>query len=36
MDELAHALKMDPIELRRINDTEIDPVSGPALLLPAR
>ena len=28
MDELAHALKMDPIELRRINDTKIDPVSG--------
>ncbi len=28
MDELAHALKMDPIELRRINDTQTDPVSG--------
>jgi xanthine dehydrogenase YagR molybdenum-binding subunit len=28
MDELAHALKMDPIELRRANDTQIDPVSG--------
>ena len=28
MDELAHALQMDPIELRRINDTAIDPVSG--------
>jgi xanthine dehydrogenase YagR molybdenum-binding subunit len=26
MDELAWALKMDPIELRRINDTQIDPV----------
>jgi xanthine dehydrogenase YagR molybdenum-binding subunit len=28
MDELAVALAMDPIELRRINDTAIDPVSG--------
>jgi xanthine dehydrogenase YagR molybdenum-binding subunit len=28
MDELAHKLKMDPIELRRINDTQKDPVSG--------
>jgi xanthine dehydrogenase YagR molybdenum-binding subunit len=28
MDELACALHMDPVELRRINDTEIDPVSG--------
>jgi xanthine dehydrogenase YagR molybdenum-binding subunit len=28
MDELAYALKMDPVELRRINDTQIDPVSG--------
>ena len=28
MDELAHALHMDPIELRRINDTQLDPVSG--------
>jgi xanthine dehydrogenase YagR molybdenum-binding subunit len=28
MDELAHALAMDPIELRRINDTQIDPVEG--------
>jgi xanthine dehydrogenase YagR molybdenum-binding subunit len=28
MDELAHALAMDPIELRRINDTETDPVDG--------
>ena len=28
MDELAYALKMDPIELRRRNDTQIDPVSG--------
>ena len=30
MDELAHALNMDPVELRRINDTQIDPVSGAA------
>ena len=28
MDELSYALGMDPIELRRINDTQIDPVSG--------
>jgi xanthine dehydrogenase YagR molybdenum-binding subunit len=28
MDELAYALHMDPIELRRINDTQTDPVSG--------
>jgi xanthine dehydrogenase YagR molybdenum-binding subunit len=28
MDELAFQLKMDPIELRRINDTQTDPVSG--------
>jgi xanthine dehydrogenase YagR molybdenum-binding subunit len=28
MDELAYALNMDPIELRRVNDTQVDPVSG--------
>ena len=28
MDELAYALNMDPVELRRINDTQTDPVSG--------
>jgi xanthine dehydrogenase YagR molybdenum-binding subunit len=28
MDELAYALAMDPIELRRVNDTQIDPVTG--------
>jgi xanthine dehydrogenase YagR molybdenum-binding subunit len=28
MDELAYALDMDPIELRRVNDTQIDSVSG--------
>jgi xanthine dehydrogenase YagR molybdenum-binding subunit len=28
MDELAYALKMDPIELRRVNDTQTDPVDG--------
>jgi xanthine dehydrogenase YagR molybdenum-binding subunit len=28
MDELAHQLKMDPIELRRVNDTRSDPVTG--------
>ena len=28
MDELAFALKMDPIDLRRINDTQVDPIKG--------
>jgi xanthine dehydrogenase YagR molybdenum-binding subunit len=28
MDELAYALSMDPVELRRINDTRSDPVKG--------
>ena len=28
MDELAHELGMDPIELRRVNDTAVDPVDG--------
>ena len=28
MDELAHTLGMDPIELRRRNDTQVDPVHG--------
>lgn len=28
MDELAHQLKIDPVELRRINDTQTDPVTG--------
>jgi xanthine dehydrogenase YagR molybdenum-binding subunit len=28
MDELAHQLHMDPVELRRMNDTQIDPVEG--------
>ncbi|MDB5476562.1 MAG: xanthine dehydrogenase, molybdenum binding subunit apoprotein [Phenylobacterium sp.] len=28
MDELAHELGIDPIELRRINDTQTDPVDG--------
>jgi xanthine dehydrogenase YagR molybdenum-binding subunit len=28
MDELAYALDMDPIELRRVNDTQTDPVAG--------
>jgi xanthine dehydrogenase YagR molybdenum-binding subunit len=28
MDELAYALKMDPVELRRVNDTQTDPVDG--------
>jgi xanthine dehydrogenase YagR molybdenum-binding subunit len=28
MEELAHVLKMDPIELRRRNDTRQDPVTG--------
>lgn len=28
MDELAVALDMDPIELRRINDTQVEPIEG--------
>ena len=28
LDELAHALSIDPVELRRINDTDTDPVGG--------
>lgn len=28
MDELAHALDLDPVELRRRNDTDADPVTG--------
>ena len=28
MDELSYALSMDPIELRRINDTQIEPIEG--------
>ncbi len=28
MDELAYALAMDPIELRRVNDTQVDPTDG--------
>jgi xanthine dehydrogenase YagR molybdenum-binding subunit len=28
MDELAYELHMDPIELRRVNDTQTDPVEG--------
>ncbi|MEX2446213.1 MAG: xanthine dehydrogenase family protein molybdopterin-binding subunit [Dehalococcoidia bacterium] len=28
MDELAWALDMDPVELRRVNDTMVDPIDG--------
>ncbi|RST32283.1 xanthine dehydrogenase family protein molybdopterin-binding subunit [Sphingomonas ginkgonis] len=28
IDELAYALKMDPVELRRINDTQKEPIKG--------
>jgi xanthine dehydrogenase YagR molybdenum-binding subunit len=28
LDELAVKLKMDPVELRRINDTDVDPIDG--------
>lgn len=28
LDELAYALRMDPIELRRVNDTQIEPIQG--------
>jgi len=36
MDELAVALDMDPVELRRVNDTEKDPVNGNPYSSPAR
>ena len=32
MDELAYAAGIDPVELRLLNDTEIDPLERPALL----
>ena len=32
MDELAVALELDPLELRRLNHTDVDPVSGAAVL----
>jgi xanthine dehydrogenase YagR molybdenum-binding subunit len=28
IDELAHALRMDPVELRRVNDTQVEPIKG--------
>ena len=28
MDELAVALQMDPVELRRVNDTKVEPIKG--------
>ncbi len=28
MDELSYALEIDPVELRRINDTKIEPIKG--------
>jgi xanthine dehydrogenase YagR molybdenum-binding subunit len=28
MDELAYALRMDPVELRRVNDTQFEPIKG--------
>ncbi|SFA82250.1 xanthine dehydrogenase YagR molybdenum-binding subunit [Rhizobium sp. NFR07] len=28
LDELAYALKMDPVELRRVNDTKVEPIAG--------
>ena len=33
MDELSYALNMDPIELRRVNDTQHEPIHGPSLHL---
>ncbi len=30
MDELAEKLKMDPVELRIVNDTQVDPEKGPS------
>lgn len=31
MDERAYELDMDPVELRRVNDTQSDPVDGKPL-----
>lgn len=28
LDELAYALEMDPVELRRVNDTAVEPIAG--------
>ena len=28
LDELAYALEMDPVELRRVNDTSVEPIRG--------
>lgn len=28
LDELAYALDMDPVELRRVNDTQVEPIGG--------
>jgi xanthine dehydrogenase YagR molybdenum-binding subunit len=28
LDELAYALDMDPVELRRVNDTKVEPIAG--------
>ncbi len=28
LDELAYAVQLDPVELRRINDTSVDPIEG--------
>ncbi|HWD67813.1 MAG TPA: xanthine dehydrogenase family protein molybdopterin-binding subunit [Caulobacteraceae bacterium] len=28
MDELSYAVQMDPIELRRVNDTQVEPIRG--------
>ena len=28
MDELAYQLRMDPVELRRVNDTQVEPIKG--------
>jgi xanthine dehydrogenase YagR molybdenum-binding subunit len=28
LDELAYALEMDPVELRRVNDTTVEPIAG--------
>lgn len=29
MDELPYALEMDPIKLRRVNDTQVEPIKVP-------
>ena len=36
MDELAERLGLDPVELRRINEPDVDPVSGDPIMVEGR